>query len=59
MDADCKCKCSGELVFMRIEPGKQWFDFYYMCKNCTQTVVHSKIPTRHGYVVVHVHNLGA
>jgi hypothetical protein len=59
MVPDCKCKCSGELEFKTIEFASKWFDFHYLCKKCGQTVIHSKVPTRKGYIVVHVHNLGA
>jgi hypothetical protein len=58
MNADCLCKCSGILKFKKVEFAPQWFDFHYVCKKCGQTVIHSKVPTPYGYVVVHVHNLG-
>lgn len=57
-----RCKCSGELDIKEIKAGKfkgyNCLEFVFICRKCGQTVIHSRIPTRHGYVTLQVQNLG-
>lgn len=62
MNPDDLCKCSGILQFKEFGFGRKvkdchCIDFIFVCSKCGQTVIHSRVPTLHGYITVQVQNL--